>query len=116
MQGLDFELFKPFGPVFCGKLPLIVNNITENPTFRDPSSGEEPSSEKRAQDLDTMQYTGAVMSDPDGTQMQATEDGFGAVDPEFYDLSPQNIMSTLLEDLGMENGNYGENWFLQGLC
>lgn len=114
VQGLDFALFKPFGPTFCTKLQIVVDNIASNPTFRAPDGSSN----------DGLQPVGITGIDRAGGMagfatlggVQAAEGGFTSGEANTFDLDSENLISTLLEDIGAESMFNGENWFLQDLC
>lgn len=111
VQGVDFSLFKPFGPTFCTKLQIILENITDNPTFRVLNEGG-------SQGFETEMSTEVVRdSGIDGyASIQNDEGNFTVGDAQGFDFDSENLMSTLLEGIGGGSMFNGENWFLQDLC
>lgn len=114
VQGLDFALFRPFGASFCTKLQIVVNNMTENPTFRASDDSYNQSFEaegngEAVRDRDLSEFATTA-------EAQNNEQGFAARNTDNFGLDSENLMSTLLEDIGGESMFNGENWFLQDLC
>lgn len=112
LDGLNWALFQPFGPSFSSKTKIVLDNLANNPTFRDVSGVSNFDANSNSNNsTDVPVFSGALGNKSMGNDVCKWNGQDGQPEGE----SPQSLMANLLQDLSAESLFSGEDWFFRDI-
>ena len=114
-EGLDWGLFKPFGPSFSCKMQTILDNSSTNPTFSDTRAGAAGGAPQNVngEGAEGGDMSSLLLGTADSLYPGGEADGAAGQGTSAVSLSPQTLMDNVLQDLLAESHFCGEDWFFR---